>query len=125
MKLCILATAVMLTACAAPGQQQLHLPVMDLSGVTDQDRLYRDVTQCNMLARQRMDAAQGAAAGALFGALVGAALGAAAGGHGQYVGSSAAFGAISGGVSGGGGAAMNQHAIISRCMMARGYVVLD
>jgi outer membrane lipoprotein SlyB len=125
LKLCILVSAVLLAACAAPGQEQLLVPVMDLRGVTDQGRLYRDLLDCNQLAQQRMNAMQGAGTGALFGALLGAALGAAAGGHGQYIGSSAAVGAISGGVGGAGSAGMNQHAIVSRCMGGRGYMVLD
>jgi len=106
--------------CAGCATTQFR-PVVD-SGVS-KGNYEDDVADCQNLANQRpmaAPAAGGAAIGAIFGALLGAAVGL----RGDDVGKVAAWGAASGGLNGAAYGAAEQQAIVSRCMVGRGYNVV-
>lgn len=117
MKLTLIAIAIALSGCATRGAN--YVPVVDTKG-RDQTALAVDITDCQLYAAQRADAATGAVVGAIFGALLGAALMPA--GH-QHWG--AQQGAIAGGLGGAYGANDSQETIIKRCLSGRGYSVLN
>ena len=120
----IIAATAILAGCATTGQTDMgYQPVVDLR--QDQQATYAaDLDACTAFANQRMSAGQGAAAGAVFGALVGGLLGAALGNH-----TLARDLAVVGGVSAAGSSATaaegTQRDIIRRCLVGRGYTVLD
>ena len=107
----------LLTGCATRGAG--YVPVVD-SKYKDPQALAQDTLECQQFAKQRMDAADGAAAGAVAGALLLAAL--SPRGYKNY---SAQQGAIVGGVSGAAAANDTQETIIKRCLVGRGYNVLN
>lgn len=123
--------ALALTGCAAyqpmPAtgftQAEMHTPIIDRQGV-DENQLNRDLFDCQRYAAQAAPVGGSAAAGAVAGALLGAILMGAAGGQGLRN-EAAAVGAISGGLSAGADAAMTRRSIVSRCMIGRGYRVLN
>lgn len=108
-----------LAGCANTGAE--WVPIVDLR--TGQSVNYSsDIASCQAFARQTANAAQGAATGAIAGAVFGALLGAA---FGVNPGEMAKMGAISGGMSAAGQAEGSQRSIISRCLVGRGYSVLN
>lgn len=115
----IAAAAVLLasTGCAHRGAN--YVPLVDTK-YKDQAVLAQDVTECQVFAKTRMDAAEGAVAGALIGALLGAAIAPRG-----YRNSTAAYGAGVGAISGGAAAHETQETITKRCLMGRGYNVLN
>lgn len=84
-----------------------------------------DLADCQSHATRVQSAAESAAAGAVAGAIFGALLGAAAGGNGRFNRSMAGVGALSGAAGAAGAAEGGQRGIISRCLLGRGYSVLN
>lgn len=113
----ILAITLLAAGCATRGAN--YVPLVDTK-YKDQAVLQQDVAECQAYARTTLDAAQGAAAGALIGALLGAALAPRG-----YRNNTAAYGAGFGAVSGGLAANETQETITKRCLMGRGYNVLN
>lgn len=117
-KLAIVALiAVMTAGCATRGAN--YTPLVDMKG-RDWAQFSQDTGECQIYARQRMDAAGGAAVGAVAMALLGAAL--APRGYRNNV---AGYGAVVGGLSGAAAANETQEVIIKRCLAGRGYNVLN
>lgn len=110
--------ALALTACATQPRGAKYIPIIDGRDV-DYSRYAVDLQECQQYAAQR-DPMQAAMAGALIGALLGAAL--APRGHKN---DTAGYGGSIGALSGGGRAIETQEDIIKRCLVGRGYSVLD
>lgn len=117
----------MATGCAGPNQAGYGAswqPVVDVR--PEQQAAYTaDLAQCQAYATQVMSSQQAAMTGALAGAVLGALLGAAAGGNNKFNSRVAGVGAISGGVGAAAEAEGGQRGIIRRCLMGRGYSVLN
>ncbi len=113
----IVVAACFLGGCAT----QQYRPLVD-SGVS-RGNYEDDVADCQHLADQRPAAAH-AASGAVAGAVLGALLGAAVGLRGDDVAHVAAWGAANGGISGAVYGSAEQQAIVSNCMVGRGYNVV-
>lgn len=111
-QICILLSAVMLTACAGA----TYRPLVDRPGPNYET----DLRDCQSYAAGEMSAQNAAIVGAIFGALLGAAVGHNTGYSDQFV----AAGAVGGAMGAGSGANQNQISIIQRCMAGRGYSVL-
>lgn len=119
--------AFILAGCASAPRGADYVPLVDLRG-KDAAQLATDTAECQVYARQTMDAAEGAVTGAIAGAIVGALLGAALAQHGyrnDWAAHGAAFGAIGGGASGAVQANDTQESITKRCLAGRGYSVLN
>lgn len=124
-KITICAAIVLATGCAVEPQRHATLVDYQQPGY-DQAKYRQDDLACNDLARQRAStAASSAAGGLLAGVLLGAIVGNAYGqtGHGAAYG--AALGTASGGLHGAADDAITYKQIVRRCMVGRGYVVLD
>ena len=118
----LLALAMALTGCATNrGTGANYSPIVDRPG----PNYTVDLEQCQQHATKVMSAADGAAAGAMAGAIFGALLMAAAGGNGADKRSGAWIGALSGGTSAAAEAEGGQRGIITRCLVGRGYSVLQ
>lgn len=113
----LIAVIALLTGCATASWYQ---PVIDTRGV-NAAQYQADLSECRQYAAQR-DPVNQAAAGAIAGALLGALLGAATGTSRNY---GASVGAASGVAAGAAHGADSQMQIIRRCLMGRGYHVLD
>lgn len=117
----------MAAGCAGPNQGGYGAswqPVVDVR--PDQQVAYaNDLSQCQNYATQVMNSQQAAMTGALAGAVFGALLGAAAGGNGRFNTRVAGVGALSGGVGAAAEAEGGQRGIIRRCLIGRGYSVLN
>ena len=107
----------LITGCATRGAA--YVPIVDLKG-KNQAEFYQDVQECQVYAKQTVDAAQGAVAGAVAGALIGALL-APRGYRNNVAGRTAVLGAAGGAAS----ATENQETITKRCLAGRGYNVLS
>ncbi len=118
-----------LTSLGLAGCSQTRQPIVDTKGV-DSARYQQDNYECQQYAQQ-VSPVEDAATGALGGAAAGAALGAITGAltGGVSAGEGAAFGAAAGGALGLGGGAVTgieqQRDIYRRCMIGRGYNVLN
>ena len=110
-----------LTGCATTGAN--FQPLVDLRG-TEPARYQADLAGCQSFARQQADAARMAVAGAVAGAIFGALLAAAAGG-GYDRHASARVGALTGAARGGAQGVESQEMVIRRCLIGRGYSVLN
>jgi len=118
--------ASMLAGCATSrGTGANYEPIIDMRPGQTQEQYAVDLAACQQHATKIESAAQQAVAGAIAGALLGAALGAAAGGNSRFNGRMAGVGAVSGGTSAAAQAEGGQRGIIGRCMIGRGYVVLQ
>ena len=117
----ILAGAVLAALLCAGCATSQYRPMVD-SGVS-RGNYEDDVADCQHLADRRPAAAQ-AAGGATVGAVLGALLGLAVGLRGDDVAHVAAWGAASGGINGAAYGSAEQQAIVSRCMVGRGYNVV-
>lgn len=116
--LCSIITAsILITGCASMGAN--YKPVIDLQNA-DSIKYQEDLGDCQKLAKERMNAADGAIIGSIAGALLGALL--APRGYRNYV---AAHGAVAGGAAGAVGANETQESIVKRCLIYRGYRVLN
>ena len=119
-KLSILALA-FVTGCSTMGSN--YVPVVDMRGHAPY-QFQDDLSQCQQYAKQRADAAQGAAAGALAGAIIGgifAAILTPRGYRNEAVAPVIAAGALGGAYS----ANETQQDIVKRCLVGRGYNVLN
>ena len=109
----LISTSFLLAACAS------HKPIVDTKGVNM--ALYeKDLAECTELAEQ-VDSGQQVAKSAAVGAAVGAAIGAIFGNAGD----GAATGAVDGGTSGGLNADHEKDRVLKRCLIGRGYRVLN
>jgi uncharacterized protein YcfJ len=116
----------MLAGCATQGSGYgaNWTPVVDVRP-EQQSRYSTDLYECQQYANQVMSAQQAAVGGAVAGAIFGALLGAAAGGNGRFNGQMAGVGALSGGAGAAAQAEGGQRGIIRRCLIGRGYSVLN
>ena len=110
-------TAALVAGCATADWYQ---PVVDTKGLNSV-QYQADLAECRQYAAQR-DPANQAVAGAVAGALLGVLLGAATGTSRNY---GASVGAASGVAAGAAHGADSQVQIIRRCLLGRGYQVLD
>lgn len=118
----ILIIVLMFSGCASTrGTGSDYRPLVDTKD-HDMAKLTQDTEDCQAYARQVAGAADQAAAGAAFGAVFGALIMAAVGGSSR---DGAWVGALSGGVSGAGKGEHDQRTVISRCLVGRGYNVLN
>ena len=108
--------AIVLTGCATRGSN--YVPLVDQKTI-DPAALQTDIKECQAYAAQRYDEQQAAVVGALFGAAIGAAA------SNKYSGNLTAVGAAAGAGGALRGTLDSQERIIARCMMGRGYNVLD
>jgi outer membrane lipoprotein SlyB len=104
-------------------------PVVDPASVKDQDKYYRDASDCRRLAKNNSGDWKNAAKDTVIGAGVGAGTGALIGAIGGSAGKGAGIGAVIGGVGGGGRAVYksnkNYNSLYRNCMRGRGYKVLN
>ena len=103
-----------------------HRPIVDLkTGMHNHDQYKFDLYECQQLAKQGINTAQGATTGALLGSLFGLGLGAALGGVLGDTKTGMAAGAIGGGATGllkgAGEGAQQQKTIVNNCLRGRGY----
>jgi len=114
--------AISLGGCAATTGAN-YRPIVDNKGV-DLNRYEADLRECQNYATQTAGAGESAAAGAVAGALLGAVLAGAAGKN-YSRSSTARVGAVTGAVGAGAEGEKNQRNIINRCLVGRGYRVLQ
>jgi outer membrane lipoprotein SlyB len=104
-------------------------PVVDPASIKDQDKYYRDKSECQRIAKNNSGDWKNAAKDTVIGAGVGAGTGALIGAIGGSAGKGAGIGAVIGGVGGGGRAVYksnkNYNSIYRNCMRGRGYRVLN
>jgi uncharacterized protein YcfJ len=116
--------ALALGGCATTGGTGAQwAPIVDLKG-GDPTRYQADLAECQAYAAQQAGAAEQAMAGAVAGAIFGALLAAAAGGgysRNQHAGVGAVVGAA-GGIAQG---ETDQRSVTRRCLLGRGYSVLN
>jgi outer membrane lipoprotein SlyB len=108
-----------IAACANTGAN--FRPIIDTKNV-DLNRYETDLKECQQYAEQKSGAAEKATIGAGAGAVLGGVL--AAVGNGDK-GSSSRIGGVMGAVSGLTSGEQSQRAVIKRCLIGRGYKVLD
>lgn len=108
-----------LAACALAACAAHPDPIIDMKGV-DPERLAADWEECEAYTEQ-ISIAEGTARSAALGGAVGTAAGAI---HGD-VQRSAATGALYGGTRGGLGADRDKQKVFKRCLIGRGYRVLN
>lgn len=114
-----IALAALASGCATNrGSGANYNPIVDRPGPA----YAADLAECQAHAAKVMSAADGALAGAAAGAVFGALLQAAVGGRRN---SGAWVGALSGGTSAAAAAEGGQRGIITRCLVGRGYSVLQ
>ena len=109
--------ALILSSCAGAN----YRPIVDNKGV-DLNKYEADLKECQAYAQQAMGAGEGAAIGGAAGAGLGAILGAIAGASKMR---SAGIGGVTGVVAGGAHGEKGQHEVINRCLIGRGYKVLQ
>ena len=97
-----------------------YRPIVDSQGM-DMSNYETDLAQCQQYAEQ-VNIGQDAAVGAGVGAALGLALSAISGGDKSVA---TGVGAVSGGATGLGSAANSQKNVITRCLLGRGYKVLN
>lgn len=114
----VVVMALAISGCATRGAN--YVPLVD-SKNKSQAQISQDTVECQAFARQRASAGDGAMVGAIFGALVGVALSPGS----RYNGYMAGNGALAGGAAGAAGANETQETIIKRCLVGRGYNVLN
>ena len=117
--LSIAVTALLLAGCANTGAN--YRPIIDSKNV-DLNRYEADLVECQRYAEQKGGAGEKAAIGAGAGAVLGGVL--AAVGNGDK-GSAARVGGVMGAVSVATSGDQGQRTIIKRCLIGRGYKVLD
>lgn len=116
-RITVLILAAALAGCATSGAN--YVPVVDMGG-RDAARFNRDLSECQVYAHQRMNAAQGAMVGAVALGILTSVL--SPRGTKNYA---AQQGAIVGGVAGAASANDTQETIVKRCLAGRGWTILD
>ena len=111
----IICFGALVSGCAAHPK-----PIVDMKGV-DQEQFVDDWNECEAYANE-IQMAEGVAKGAATGAIVGTLFGAIAGHHKTE---HAAWGAVDGGTSSGLDAHYQKQEVFKRCMLGRGYRVLN
>lgn len=101
-----------------------YTPVIDFRE-GQYDTYGSDIRACHNLAKQRMNAAQGAGFGAVGGAILGGLLMTAITGDSEYLGRGMAAGAVGGAMGGAQAGHETQKSIVTKCLTGRGYNVLD
>ena len=109
----------MLAGCATAPRGAGYVPLVDMQG-KNPAQFDRDVAECQVYARKTLDAMSGALAGAIAVGLLAAILSPRG-----YRNDGARTGAIVGGVAGGASANDTQESVIKRCMVGRGWNVLN
>jgi outer membrane lipoprotein SlyB len=112
-------SALLVAGCANTGAN--YRPLIDSKNL-DLNRYEADLVECQRYAEQKGGAGEKAAIGAGAGAVLGGVL--AAVGNGDK-GSSSRMGGVMGAVSGATTGEQGQRTIIKRCLVGRGYKVLD
>ena len=112
-----ISVAILLCGCAGAN----YRPIVDTQGV-DLQRFEFDLGQCQQYALQTGDSTNTAIVGAATGAVIGSVLAGVVGGDRS---TAARMGAVEGGVIGGVSGETSQRNIIRRCMVGRGYRVLQ
>lgn len=112
-----------IAGCATQGYTDMgYQPVVDLK--PGQTHYQQDLSECSQYAQQRGGAQQGAVGGAVAGAIVGGLLGALFGDS-RLAGQMAVVGAVTTAPGAAAQAEGTQRDIIRRCLVGRGYSVLD
>lgn len=126
----VLTAGLLLSACAGGYAGESYTPVIDVYGSPGKDptTYSNDLAQCQQLAQQRNQVAEGAM-GAGVGAVLGAGAGAIGGAIAGRPGLGAGLGAAGGALAGGAGSAyqsnVNRQDIVMNCMRGRGWSVLS
>jgi outer membrane lipoprotein SlyB len=123
-KLIALIVALSVTGCATTNSGANYSPIVDLREGQPREKYNADLLACQQYAQQQAGAADRAVAGAVAGAIFGALLAAAAGG-GYSRNSSAGVGAVTGMAGGAAAGERDQRSVITRCLVGRGYSVLN
>ena len=112
-----------------PVSHVLADPVIDPASIKNEDKYYRDNTECKAIAKGGKKGAGNVAKDTVIGAGVGAGTGALLGVIGGKAGKKAGIGAVVGGVAGGGMSVYKNQKeydeIYKNCMRGRGYRVLN
>lgn len=116
----LIASAVLLTACAGAEVR----PIVDMSGVNEA-RYEKDLAECQDYAKQATGMGGTAAKGAGAGAVVGGLLGLVTGSNKTGIVQSAGAGAVIGGAGGAYKGNDSQEAVVKKCLVGRGYKVLN
>lgn len=113
-------TAVVLAACAGADVR----PIVDMKGVNEA-RYEKDLAECQNYAKEASGMGSTAAKGAGAGAVVGGLLGLVTGGNRTDIVQAAGAGAVIGGAGGAYKGNESQEAIVKKCLVGRGYKVLN
>jgi len=116
----LIVSAVLLTACAGSEVR----PIVDMSGVNEA-RYEKDLAECQDYAKQATGMGGTAAKGAGAGAVVGGLLGLVTGSNTTGIVQSAGAGAVIGGAGGAYKGNDSQEAVVKKCLVGRGYKVLN
>jgi len=116
----LIVSAVLLTACAGAEVR----PIVDMSGVNEA-RYEKDLAECQDYAKQATGMGGTAAKGAGAGAVVGGLLGLVTGSNITGIVQSAGAGAVIGGAGGAYKGNDSQEAVVKKCLVGRGYKVLN
>lgn len=112
-----------------PSAYLLADPVVDPASIKNENKYYRDNTECKALAKEAKGGAGSVAKDTAIGAGIGAGTGALIGAIGGSVGKGLGVGAVVGGVAGGGRSVYKNHKnydkVYKNCMRGRGYRVLN
>ena len=114
----LIVSAVLLTACAGAEVR----PIVDMSGVNEA-RYEKDLAECQDYAKQATGMGGTAAKGA--GAVVGGLLGLVTGSNTTGIVQAAGAGAVIGGAGGAYKGNDSQEAVVKKCLVGRGYKVLN
>ena len=116
----LIVSAVLLTACAGAEVR----PIVDMSGVNEA-HYEKDLAECQDYAKQATGMGGTAAKGAGAGAVVGGLLGLVTGSNTTGIVQSAGAGAVIGGAGGAYKGNDSQEAVVKKCLVGRGYKVLN
>ena len=118
--LSLISGAVLLTACAGAEVR----PIVDMNGVNEA-RYEKDLAECQDYAKQATGMGGTAAKGAGAGVIVGGLLGLVTGGNATEIVQAAGAGAVIGGAGGAYKGNDSQEAVVKKCLVGRGYKVLN
>jgi hypothetical protein len=118
--LSLISAAVLLTACAGAEVR----PIVDMKGVNEA-RYEKDLAECQEYAKEASGMGSTAAMGAGAGAVVGGLLGLVTGGNTTGIVQAAGAGAVIGGAGGAFKGNESQEAVVKKCLVGRGYKVLN
>lgn len=113
-------TALLLASCAGADVR----PIVDMKGVNEV-RYEKDLAECQNYAKEASGMGGTAAKGAGAGAVVGGLLGLVTGGNRTDIVQAAGAGAVIGGAGGAYKGNESQEAVVKKCLVGRGYKVLN